>query len=590
MRAREVGDLAGAERRVREALAIDDADLDSRLMLADVAMRARRPEDAVCIAREAAADAPRSADARAVLAAALRATGNTRAAQQVLGEALRLEPDHLAARNDLAALLIESGHREDAIANLRWVLKRRPEFAEAHGNLGIALHIVGRPDEALKHFGEALRLRPDDPVFLTNYALCLRDLDRLEEAEVTLRRACSTPGAAPAARVNLAKVLRDLGRPREGVEVLDPVLRSHPGHAEARYTAAYLAQDLGEFERARRDFDAAVAAEPASADARLARAMHLLATGDFEQGWPEYEARLDSHEPTRRSFPFPDWDGGSFAGKSVLVYAEQGVGDEIMFAGCFPDLLAEAERCVIECDPRLERLFRSSFPDATVFGGRHATEHPWLERAGAIDVKIAAGSLPSRYRRSRARFPARSGYLRADPGRVDIYRRRLAALGRGLKVGITWRGGLGKTRRAVRSLPLQALSPVLGVAGAQFVSLQHEPVADDLDALGQLRGAARVEHWPDAQGDFAELAALASALDVIVSVCNATVHLGGALGKPVIVMVPFSAEWRYLLAGDTMPWYPSVRLVRQQCPGEWGPVIDEVVATLVRPQSEETPC
>ena len=115
-------------------------------------------------------------------------------------------------------------------------------------------------------------------------------------------------------------------------------------------------------------------------------------------------------------------------------------------------------------------------------------------------------------------------------------------------------------------------------------------MADDLDALGRLRGAARVEHWPDAQADFAELAALASALDVIVSVCNATVHLGGALGKPVIVMVPFSAEWRYLRTGDTMPWYPSVRLVRQQRSGEWGPVIDQVVAVLDRLSTEATPC
>ena len=248
--------------------------------------------------------------------------------------------------------------------------------------------------DALGHFDTALRLRPDDPLLLSNYALCLRDLNRLEEAEAALRRACRLPAAGLAAHVNLANVLRELGRTREALDALAPVLTSHPHNAEARCTAAKLAQDLGEIERARHEFDAAVAAEAASADVRLARAMHLLATGNYEQGWSEYEARLESSESPRRPFPFPDWDGGSFAGRSVLVYAEQGLGDEIMFANCFSDLIAEARRCVIECDPRLELLFRLSFPCAMVFGGRHAAQHPWLERAGAIDLKVAAGSLP----------------------------------------------------------------------------------------------------------------------------------------------------------------------------------------------------
>jgi hypothetical protein len=163
---------------------------------------------------------------------------------------------------------------------------------------------------------------------------------------------------------------------------------------------------------------------------------------------------------------------------------------------------------------------------------------------------------------------------------VAEYRARLAQLGRGLKVGITWRGGLGKTRRSVRSVPVEEWLPILARDDAQFVSLQHGPVEADLSAFAQLPGARSIAHWAEVHADCAELAALMSALDVIITVCNAAVHLGGALGKPVLVLVPFSPEWRYLLHGDRMPWYPSVRLFRQAQAGEWAPVVAQVAGAL----------
>jgi hypothetical protein len=308
--------------------------------------------------------------------------------------------------------------------------------------------------------------------------------------------------------------------------------------------------------------------------------MHRLALGDFAGGWTDYAARLHTGEWLSRELPFPQWREGSFAGRSVLVYAEQGLGDEIMFAGCFPDLIAEARRCVIECDPRLERLFARSFPAAAVFAGRLQRKHPWLARAGEIDLQVPAGSLPLRFRTDAGQFPAHHGYLRADPELVASYRARLAALEGRRYVGIAWRGGVAKTRAAVRTIPAAAWRPIIERDDLCLVSLQHGASEDDLAALRRIAPGRNVHHWPEVQQDIEHLAALIGALDVTVSACSATVHLAGALGRPVLALVPSAPEWRYGLEGDRMVWYPSVRLLRQRVAGQWGEAMAQAAARL----------
>jgi hypothetical protein len=301
--------------------------------------------------------------------------------------------------------------------------------------------------------------------------------------------------------------------------------------------------------------------------------MLRLSCAEFGAGWDDYEGRYDSDETPRRGFPFPDWDGGGFTGRAVLVYAEQGLGDEIMFANCLPDLIAEAGRVAVACDPRLAPLFVRSFPEASVFGAPRTAVHAWLDQAGAIDVQVAAGSLPRRYRRAAQDFPAHSGYLRADSGRVRHYRERLAALGPGRKVGLAWRGGLVRTRRAVRSIEPGLLAPLLARRDLRFVSLQHGDVDEDLARMHSAGGRSPV-HWPEVPADPDDAAALMAALDATITVCSSVVHLGGALGVRVLAMVPASPEWRYLRSGDRLPWYPSVEVVRQQRADDWAAVIE----------------
>jgi hypothetical protein len=258
-----------------------------------------------------------------------------------------------------------------------------------------------------------------------------------------------------------------------------------------------------------------------------------------------------------------------------LLAAEQGLGDEMMFASCVPDVLALGIRCVIECHPKLAPVFRRSFPQATIHAGTQLDDPAWLHAHPEVAAYVPLGSLPQRFRRTRTDFPDHRGYLRADPAKVAAWRARLDALGPGRKIGISWRGGTAKTRRKLRSPAPEELAGVLRLPDTRWVSLQYDATPEEVAALAATTGTA-VHHWPDAIDEYDETAALLCALDLTVSVCTAVIHLGGALGRPVWVMAPYSPEWRYGLYWDRMPWYPSVRVLRQAAPGAWDGLLQRV--------------
>ncbi|MGB8432907.1 MAG: hypothetical protein WCE38_01420, partial [Burkholderiales bacterium] len=298
----------------------------------------------------------------------------------------------------------------------------------------------------------------------------------------------------------------------------------------------------------------------------------------------DYRARLATGLFNRHEYRYPAWDGQSLSGKRVLVYGEQGLGDQIMFASCLPDLLAEVAGCVLDCDPRLVGLFTRSFPDVTVIPTPRPQAVPKLERVvETIDFQLPIGELGRRFRATPDAFPSRPCFLRADPDRAAHYRTRLDALGTGLKVGLSWRGGTGKTRGAARSVDLAALVAALAGVSAHWISLQYGASDREL-AEARAHGFA-VHHWQDTVADYDATAALVETLDVVVSVCTSVVHLSSALGRPTLVMVPAIADWRFGDQGERMPWHPTARLLRQSRQGDWGSVLDLVRAALAGERS-----
>jgi hypothetical protein len=298
--------------------------------------------------------------------------------------------------------------------------------------------------------------------------------------------------------------------------------------------------------------------------------------------WASYRERrrCAGFDLTVSRCPAPLWSGESVEGKVVLTYGEQGLGDEILFGSCYPDLIAQAAHCIIETEPRLEELFRRSFPAATVLGRHRETE---LSAAyPGVSCKLPCGDLPYLYRGSTAAFPQRPGYLAAAPSKVDGWKRRLEELGPGCKIGISWRGGTARTRQEVRSAALDHWRPVLAHPGSQFVSLQYGDCEAELERARSELGVD-LHHWPEAIADYDQTAALVSALDLVITVTTSVAHLAGALGSPVWILVNAAPRWCYGSRGDRMPWYTSARLFRQRRMEVWDDVMQAVAQRLDSP-------
>ena len=520
-----------------------------------------------------------NAEAHYLLGALLGESGSLGEAAVHLDQALAANPDLAVAHAARGNVFLLQDERQAAHASYQQALRCDPANAAAHFNLGLLLRNAGAREEALDHFERAYATAPDIPDLLKNLTLLRLEFEHYDTAKSSLQRVLAlTPQNLEALKC-MGLVLQKMHCPEMALEYYTTARSIDAADAELLNNLGIVMQDLGRLDEAIASYDAAIALKPDFSLAIWHRSLARLLRHDFAGGWPDYELRLASEDQPRRPREFPRWDGAALVGKRLLAYAEQGLGDEIMFASCLPDLIAASGHCVIECSPKLETLFRRSFAAATVYAARPDKSLPAGVLSSGIDVQCPIGSLPLTFRRERAAFPRHKGYLHADPELVGAWRARLVALGPGLKVGIAWQGGTHKSRRPVRSVPLARWLPILRSANVQFIDLQYTDSAAELDALHAATGV-RVHSWEEVRRDYEQTAALVAALDLVVSVCTAVIHLGGALGRQVWVMAPFSPEWRYGIAGEEMPWYPSVRVFRQPRYGDWDAVIDHAAQSL----------
>jgi tetratricopeptide (TPR) repeat protein len=496
--------------------------------------------------------------------------------------AIALEPDHAEWWIALGELARRHFDHAKAAEYFRAALAIAPDSAPAHRNLGQVLRETSRAGEAIIHLRRAYALAPEAPGTLRELVTGLIEFDMCDKALSIAAQAAERDRASYEAILCLGIAHQKLHDPARALACYESASRMRSDDAELHDARGATFQELGRLDDAFAAYDRALALRPDFPPALFHRALARLLVQDFERGWPDYELRRTGTD--RVSFPAvaPRWDGAPLAGRTILIRREQGLGDEIMFASILPELLRMAGHCIIECDPRLRALLSRSFPAATVFGAIPDRSLPHRIAQRNIAFEMEMGSLPLFLRRSAADFPRHEGYLNADPERIARWRKRLAQLGPGLKVGISWTGGVRKTRRALRSIALPEWSPVLSTPGARFVSLQYTAEAVGEAAALEARHGIRIEHWPEAIEDYDESAALVCALDLVVSVCTSVVHLGGALGRPVWVMAPYSPEWRYGFRGETMPWYPSVKVCRSPAYGDWQSVIAAVAQALRR--------
>ena len=553
--------------------------VDALCLLGEINHQQKLFQNAASYYRKAICIDPQFFPALSGLGLALYEIGDFEQAYNHLEEARRIRPKEARNLNYIGLVLMKMGNSNSARALLTQAVRYDPSLAEAWNNLGIVYRRLGDMSRAVPCFKRCVEADQDFSLGIMNYGLALRDCERVNEAEKMLRKAVKLRPGNATALLNLAVLLQDKAEFDEAHSLLSEVIQMRPESVEAHTTLGALLQKTGDFELARSSFQKALAIDPDYREAKSGLGELQLLLGDFETGWAGYEARMSGWDSPKRHFPYPEWGGESLEGKTILVYAEQGLGDIIMFASCLPDLIHRAQLCVIDCYPRLDKLIQRSFPSVTVHSGGRNDSQDWLRSLPKVDCYAAIGSLPRFFRQTRNAFPIHQGYLIPDASLVTEWEQKLSSLGSGLRVGIAWQGGLVRTGKYLRSLPLSDLTQLLHAPDVNWVSLQYTKSHTEIENFKSETGIT-LHHWQDAVDDLDQTAALISCLDLVISVCGTLVHLTGALGKPVWIMVPASPGWRYLAEGEALPWYPTARMFRQKSKGEWGEVLSNIQRAL----------
>ena len=465
-----------------------------------------------------------------------------------------------------AAALHRAGRLAEAEPLYLAILHEVPAHFDALHLIGVVRQQQGRDAEAIAFIDRALALRPDNAAALSNRALSLRALGRAHEALACCDRALAVKPDFADAHNNRGLALAALKRPAEALKSYEAALSHAPAHIDALNNCGIALFEVNRLDEALVCFDRVLALRPGHVHGSWNRAQVLLLMGDFARGWPEHEGRLASNPRLKRGFTQPLWLGDApLAGRTILLRAEQGLGDTIQFCRYAPMVAARGARVVLEVQRPLVDLMRTLDSAIEVVARGDALPE--------FDLHCPLLSLPLAFKTELTTIPARTPYLRAPAGAID-WKSRLGT--KRPRIGLVWSGNPGHKRDATRSIPFYALMPLLDI-DASFVSLQKDVRASDAALLKQ---TGQVVDVADSLTSFAETASLIATLDLVISVDTSAAHLTGALGKPLWLLLPQVPDWRWLMGRDDSPWYPTARLFRQDTTRAWGGVVARIRAVL----------
>ena len=530
-------------------------------------------------------------------------------ARALWGQVCRADPRDFEAWLNFGALSGQLRHYDDALHAFQRVLSLRPDTPQAHYNLGRLYELQSDFSGAANHYRRYLQLKPCDEAGVESLCLILLYQHHLEEAEQLCREALAVRPDNGRFHNCLANVLQDMQRFDEALACYERSLTLDVPEAQVYANMGNLYHARGDFQRAlthyqralalqphaaetlaslgflyakhgREDeaiecFDRALAIAPHNSNVRWNRALVLLRVGRFKEGWADYDARDSAPDAVRqfgrRRFTRPRWDGRPLTDQTLLVYAEQGLGDTLQFCRYLPNVAERVGRIVFECQPPLVSLL-ATLPGVTQCIAKTGEGEP---RVG-FDTYVPLLSLPGLFETTLGTLTAHHcPYLKPNDRLVDAWRQQLPQ--DRLKVGLVWAGNPRNANDRRRSIALSSLAPLARIPGMRFVSLQLGPAAQQ---AGQPPAQMDLLDVTADIGDFADTAAMVANLDLVIAVDTAVAHLAGALGVPVWTLIYAPPDWRWLLEREDSPWYPTMRLFRQETPGQWAPVIGRVAAAL----------
>ncbi len=502
------------------------------LLLAIDHHRAGRLSEAEVLVRTALSIEPDQPSALYLLGTLTLATGRPAEAAALLTRANQLRPGHRDQALALVRALIDIGQAGEALEVCEG-LTGDLSFIEAHFLTGCAANALGRHAEAAQAFRRVLAIVPHHAPALLNLGNACIDADNLDDAEACMHAAIASAPDLAEAHASVGHLLTVRGRPLEAV------------------TSCRRASDL----------------QPDLAQAHWNRGVAHLLAGQFAEGWDAYEWRKRRYPACYPPLPGSQWEGEALDRRTILVRAEQGFGDALQFARYLPLLTGRGAQVVLQTSSPLIPLMQRIPGVLIAERGRLPYYDVWVDQM----------SLPRLFHTGAETIPAASGYLMPDPLLAEAWDTTLPF---GLRVGIAWAGNPAHHNDRRRSLPVTALAPIVGAGARMLVSLQVGPQAPDISKVFGLKD------FSHQLTDFAATAALIAGLDLVITVDTAVAHLAGALGIPTWLMLAHAPDWRWMLNRDDSPWYSSMRLFRQERPGDWAGVVERVATALtgiVRP-------
>lgn len=564
------GQHAEAAELVRRAVNLRPEDAALQLNLGNALKALGQIDDAIEQFRNALTLAPTFPMAHYNLGNAYASVGRHEDAADAFEKSLRLQPNDASSHNNLGNALHALGRHTEAIASFQRALELRPGHAGALNNMGMSLNALERADEAIRHFQAALAAEPRFVAAHFNLANTLDATGRHEEAVASFQAALALQPNLPPTIFGLGNALAALGRHAQALPYLERAVGLDPQFALAWLSLGTAHQALGAHAAAVRAFDQALRLRPDLASAHMNRALAWLALRDFARGLPEYEWRLQTTaQPVIQTLP--RWHGEPIEQRTLLVHAEQGFGDTLQFVRFVPLAAQRAARVVLEVQPQLLPLLAPAAHAWRVMLIAQGAPRP------AADLQCPLLSLPLALGTTYDTIPARAPYLSTPPAYGRKWRGSLGGHAK-RKIGIAWSGRIQQNE--TRSMPIAALAPLFALEGIDWIVLQPELSAEERAALDTHPRAASIHRLDKRIGDFADTAAIIERLDAVVSIDTSIAHLAGALKKPLWLMLPFAADWRWFVGETRSPWYPGATLLRQPQPGAWGDVVEAVANEL----------
>jgi tetratricopeptide (TPR) repeat protein len=565
------GLLSEAEQFYREVLRVDPRHFDSLHLLGVIAYQRGQYADAIRQIDVALKIKPDVADAYNNRGNALKKLGQFVEALASYNQAIALKPDDAASFNNRGSVFKDLKQFEKAVADFDSAVALKPDFTEAFNNRGNVLFELKRFEEALANYDRAIALKPDNADAFNNRGNALKDLKRFDEALASYDRACEFKPDYARAFYNRGTLLFEFRRLEDSLADLNKAIKLDPNHPEAFHNRGSVLKELKRIDEAIADLDQAISLKPDYADALWSRALCKLLLGRYQDGWTEYEWRWQTVQIMvhRRAFRQRQWGGKSdISGKTILLHSEQGYGDVIMAARYISRVAAAGARVILDVPIAVVPLLAPLAGVAQVVSKGQILP--------SFDTHCPMMSLPAAFGTTLETIPAEVPYLSAPSPYVEKWSHRLPKSG-APRIGISWAGNPQFKHDDERSIGLRRLLPLLSRREVQFFSIQKDLRDGDVDIL---RANRQITQLGDAIDSFADTAAIISSLDLVISSDTAVVHLAGALGKPVWILLQFVPDWRWLLDRDDSPWYPTARLFRQSERNNWSSVISNVDRAL----------